>query len=438
MAAEAFPAVSTIKFEGPDSTNPMAFNRYDASKMIDGKSMADHLRFASAYWHTMRNPLSDPFGAGTAQMPWDDHTESVPNAQRRVEVFFEFLTKIGIDFFCFHDRDIAPEGASVAESEANLDAVVNTIEAQMKATGKKLLWGTACLFIHPRYAAGAGTSPNVEVFCHAAAQVKAAMDATHRLGGLGYVFWGGREGYLSLINTNMKRDREHLARLLHMAVEYKDEIGFTGQLLIEPKPQEPTTHQYDSDAEACLNFLREFDLLEHFKLNIETNHAWLAGHSMEHELLTSIGADALGSVDANMGERTCGWDTDCFPTDPLLCARVMLCILEMGGFSTGGLNFDAKRRRESFEPIDLFHAHIAGMDAFAHGLEIASAIRTDGRMAAAIAERYRSWGSELGQRIEAGAMSLEACRNQALTNGETVLESGHQEMLEHIFNSFLR
>jgi xylose isomerase len=436
--SDAFPNVPVIPFEGIDTKNPLAFRRYDATRVIDGKTMSEHLRFASAYWHTMRNPLADPFGIGTAQMPWDDLSESVSNAQRRVDVFFEFLSKIGIDYFCFHDRDIAPEGEDVAESEKNLDAVVDTIEAQMKASGKKLLWGTACLFMHPRYAAGAGTSPNVDVFCHAAAQIKAAMDATHRLGGLGYVFWGGREGYLSLINTDMKRDREHLARLLHMAVEYKDEIGFKGQFYIEPKPQEPTTHQYDSDAEACLNFLREFDLLEHFKLNIETNHAWLAGHSMEHELLTSIGANALGSVDANMGEPTCGWDTDCFPTDPMLCARIMLCILEMGGFTTGGLNFDAKRRRESFEPIDLFHAHIAGMDTFAHGLEIATAIRADGRLQDFLKQRYSSWSDGLGGKIERGEMGLAACREHAQNSGEPTLASGRQEMLENIVNSFLR
>ena len=438
MSANAFPDIPSIPFEGPDSTNPLAFRRYDAGKMIEGTSMSEHLRFASAYWHTMRNPLADPFGVGTALTPWDDGSESVENAQRRVGVFFEFLDKIGIDYFCFHDRDISPEGDSLLQSEKNLEAVVDTIESHMKSSGKKLLWGTACLFINPRYASGAGTSPNVDVFCYAAAQVKAAMDATHRLGGLGYVFWGGREGYGSLINTDMKREREHLARLLHMAVDYKKEIGFKGQFHIEPKPQEPTTHQYDSDAEACLNFLREFGLLEHFKLNIETNHAWLAGHSMEYELQASMGSDALGSVDANMGERTCGWDTDCFPTDPMLCAQVMLCILEMGGLKSGGLNFDAKRRRESFEPVDLFHAHIAGMDAFAMGLEIAAAIRADGRLKDFIQKRYASWDSDLGGKIERGEMSLSTCREHASKTGEPRIASGRQEMLENILNSFLR
>jgi xylose isomerase len=434
----AFPDIPSIPFEGPDTTNLLAFRHYNPEEVIDGTSMRDHLRFASAYWHTMRNPLADPFGIGTALMPWDDGTNSVQNAQNRAEVFFEFLEKIGIDYFCFHDRDIAPEGSSLSESEKSLDAVVGTIESLMKTSGKKLLWGTACLFIHPRYASGAGTSPNIDVFCYGAAQIKSAMDATHRLGGLGYVFWGGREGYGSLINTDMKREREHLARLLHMAVDYKKEIGFKGQFHIEPKPQEPTTHQYDSDAEACLNFLREFGLLEHFKLNIETNHAWLAGHSMEHELQASIGADALGSVDANMGERTCGWDTDCFPTDPMLCTQVMLCILEMGGLKTGGLNFDAKRRRESFEPIDLFYSHIAGMDAFALGLKIAAAIRADGRLHDYLGQRYASWDGELGGKIERGEMSLAACRQHVEKTGEPTLVSGRQEMLENLVNSFIR
>lgn len=438
MTVEAFPDISPISYEGPDTRNPLAFRRYEADRMIAGKTMKDHLRFASAYWHTMRNPLSDPFGAGTARMPWDDGSESVQNAQHRAEVFFEFLGKIGIDFFCFHDRDIAPEGASVVESERNLEQVVDTIEEQMGRSNAKLLWGTACLFTHPHYASGAGTSPDAEVFCQGAAQVKAAMDATHRLGGLGYVFWGGREGYGSLINTDMKRERQNLARLLHMAVDYKHKIGFQGQFYIEPKPKEPTSHQYDADAETCLNFLREFDLLEHFKLNIETNHAWLAGHTMEHELRASIDADALGSIDANMGDWTCGWDTDCFPTDPMLCARIMQCVLDMGGFTTGGLNFDAKRRRESFDPIDLFHSHIAGMDAMAHGLEIAAAIREDGRLREFIEQRYASWNGDLGARIERGEMDLTACRDHAAGAGPVVLASGHQEMLENIFNSFLR
>ena len=438
MPAEAFPDISKIRFEGLDSDNLLAFRRYDADKVVAGRTMREHLRFACAYWHTMRNPLSDPFGIGTARMPWDDGSESVPNAQHRAGVFFEFLDKIGIDYFCFHDRDIAPEGDSIEDSERNLEQVVDTIEGEMQGRNVKLLWGTACLFTHPRYASGAGTSPNLDVFCNAAAQVKAAMDATHRLGGLGYVFWGGREGYGSLINTDMKRERQHLARLLHMAVDYKHKIGFEGQFYIEPKPKEPTTHQYDADAETCLNFLREFDLIDHFKLNIETNHAWLAGHTMDHELRASIDSNALGSIDANMGEWTSGWDTDCFPTDPILCAKIMLCVLDMGGFTTGGLNFDAKRRRESFDPIDLFHSHIAGMDAMAHGLEIAAAVQADGRIREFIEQRYASWNTPFGERIEQGQADLRSCRDHAIKAGTVVLDSGRQEMLENIFNSFIR
>ena len=433
----AFPDVDRIRFEGRETESPLAFRRYDPNREIAGKSMRDHLRFASCYWHTMRNPLADPFGSGTARMPWDDGSDSVDNAVRRVGVFFEFLEKIDIDFFCFHDRDIAPEGDSIASSEENLDKVVESIEAKMKETGKKLLWGTACLFTHPRYASGAATSPRVEAFCHAAAQVKAALEATHRLGGEGYVFWGGREGYGSLINTDLKRERAQLARLLHAAVDHKHRIGFEGQFYIEPKPKEPTTHQYDSDVAACLGFLREFDLLEHFKLNIETNHAWLAGHTMEHELESAIESDALGSVDANMGEWTNGWDTDHFPTDPLLCARIMRCVLKMGGFTTGGLNFDAKRRRESFEPMDLFHSHIAGMDAMAHGLEIAAAIQADGSIDAFVRDRYASWDGTLGRKIMAGESSLNELRDEADRIGAVPLESGRQEMLENMFNRFL-
>ena len=433
----AFPDIDQIRFEGRDTDNPLAFRRYDPEREIAGRTMREHLRFASCYWHTMRNVLADPFGAGTAKMPWDDGSDSVENAVRRVDVFFEFLQKIDIDFFCFHDRDVAPEGSNIAESERNLDRVAEAIESKMQSSGKRLLWGTACLFTHPRYASGAATSPRVEAFCHAGAQVKAALEVTHRLGGEGYVFWGGREGYGSLINTDLKQERRQLARLLHAAVDHKHRIGFQGQFYIEPKPKEPTTHQYDSDVAACLGFLREFDLLDHFKLNIETNHAWLAGHTMEHELESAIESDALGSVDANMGEWTNGWDTDHFPTDPLLCARIMRCVLKMGGFTTGGLNFDAKRRRESFDPSDLFHSHIAGMDAMAHGLEIATRIAEDGGLDACIRDRYASWDGELGHKIMAGSCSLDDLRDEAERLGEVPLESGRQEMLEHHFNRFI-
>ncbi len=432
-----FPEIPKIAYEGPKSKNPLAFKHYNPDEVVEGKTMRDHLRFGAAYWHVMRNGLSDPFGAGTALMPWDDYSDSVENAKKRADVFFEFLEKIDIGYYCFHDRDIAPELNDFAKSTAALEEVVAHLGELQKTTGKKLLWGTACLFAHPRYAQGAGTSPDLDVFTYAAAQVKAAIDATHSLGGEGYTFWGGREGYATLLNTDMKRELDHLAALLHMAVDYKKKIGFAGQFYIEPKPREPSTHQYDSDSAACLNFLREYGLLDHFKLNIETNHATLAGHTMEHELTVALAAGALGSIDANQGDTLLGWDTDQFPTDLYGTTKVMLKVLEMGGFTTGGLNFDAKRRRESHEPIDLFHAHIGGMDAFARGLKTAAAIRADGRIAEFIAKRYASWNSELGQQIESGKADLETLTARVLENGEPTLASGRQELLENILNELL-
>ncbi len=432
-----FPDVPTIPFEGPESKNPLAFKHYDPEAVVEGKTMREHLRFGAAYWHVMRNGLADPFGGPTALMPWDDGSDSIDNAKKRAEVFFEFLEKTGIDFYCFHDRDIAPELDDFAKSTAALEAVVEHLGQLQEKSGKKLLWGTACLFNHPRYAQGAGTSPDAEVFAYAAAQVKAAIDATHKLGGLGYTFWGGREGYATLLNTDMKRELDHLAALLHLAVDHKKAIGFEGQFYIEPKPREPSTHQYDSDAAACLNFLREYDLLDHFKLNIETNHATLAGHSMQHELTVALNAGALGSIDANQGDTLLGWDTDEFPTDLYGTTQVMLKVLEMGGFTTGGLNFDAKRRRESHEPIDLFHAHVGGMDAFARGLKIAAAIRADGRLREFVANRYASWDSGIGAEIEAGKLTLEDLSKHVRRKGEPTLASGRQEMLSNLINEFI-
>ena len=429
--------VPKIAYEGPGSKNPLAFKHYNADEVIEGKTMKEHLRFAAAYWHCMRNELADPFGGGTALMPWDDGSNSLENALRRVDVFFEFMEKTGIDYYCFHDRDIAPEMNDLAESNKMLEAVVDKPAEKQEETGKKLLWGTACLFSHPRYAQGAGTSPYADVFAYGAAQVKAAMDATKKLGGLGYTFWGGREGYATLWNTDMKRALDHLAALLHMAVDYKKKIGFDGPFYIEPKPREPSTHQYDSDAAACLNFLREYGLMEHFKLNIETNHATLAGHTMFHELTVSANAGSLGSIDANTGDELIGWDTDQFPTDIYLTTEIMLVVLGMGGFTTGGLNFDAKRRRESHEPVDLFHAHIGGMDAFARGLKIASAIRADGRMDAFLSNRYSSFNAGIGGKVEAGTTSLEELSEYALGNGEPTIPSGRQEMLENLVNEFI-
>ena len=437
MAVDFFPSVPRISYEGPKSRNPFAFKHYNPEEKIEGKSMRDHLRFGAAYWHVMRNQLSDPFGAGTALMPWDDGTDSIANAQKRVRVFFEFLEKIGIDFYCFHDRDVAPELGALAESNKALDEVVKVLGEEQKRTGKKLLWGTACLFSHPRFAQGAGTSPSLPVFTHAAGQVKKALEVTHQLGGTGYVFWGGREGYSTLWNTDMKRELDHLAALLHMAVGHKKKIGFKGKFFIEPKPREPSTHQYDSDSAACLNFLREYGLLEEFELNIETNHATLAGHTMRHELTVAAAAGKLGSVDANRGDELIGWDTDQFPTDLYLAVDVMLVLLGMGGLTHGGLNFDAKRRRESHTPEDLFHAHIGGMDTFARGLKIAAAMRADGRVAEFVKARYSTWDSDLGRKVEQGKASLEELEKVALSQPAPVLASGGQEYLENLVNEFI-
>lgn len=434
---QAFPFVQQVQFEGPGSRQPFAFRHYDPGALVEGKPMRDHLRFASCFWHTMRNGLADPFGAPTAAMPWDDGSDALGNCLRRVDAFMEFLAKCQIDWFCFHDRDIAPELATLRQSNEALDAVSAHLHARMKDTGKRLLWGTACLFAHPRYMSGAGTSPDVHVFAHAAAQVKKAIEVTHRLGGEGYVFWGGREGYTSLLNTDMPRDLRHMAALLRMAVQHADDIGFRGAFYIEPKPREPSVHQYDYDAATVLAFLRENGLQGRISLNIETNHATLAGHEMDHELRVAAAAGALGSIDANMGTPHCGWDTDQFPTDLYLTTRTMLVLLEHGGFTTGGLNFDAKRRRESWTPEDLFHAHIAGMDAFALGLKAAAAIRADGSLARALAERYASWDGELGRRIESGAASLAELEALALDAHAGPPASGRQERLEALLNRFI-
>jgi xylose isomerase len=348
------------------------------------------------------------------------------------------MEKLGSPFYAFHDRDVAPEGKNLRESNKSLDAVVKVMKEEQERTGIKLLWGTAQLFVQPRYVHGAATSCNADVFAYAAAQVKKAMDITHELGGAGYVFWGGREGYTTLLNTDLKREMDHLGSFMHMAVDYKKGIGFKGPFYIEPKPKEPTKHQYDSDAAACLNFLREYDLLDHFKLNIETNHATLAGHTMQHELEVAAAAGALGSIDANMGDELLGWDTDQFPTNIYLTTQIMMTVLRMGGFSTGGLNFDAKVRRESFEPIDLFYAHIAGMDAFARGLKAAAAIRKDGRLEEFLRRRYASWDSGIGEKIEKGKTSFKELEAYILKKGDIEPNtSGRQELLENLINEFI-
>ncbi|MFO1501185.1 MAG: xylose isomerase [Verrucomicrobiota bacterium] len=434
----AFPEISKIQYEGPDSKNPLAFRHYNPEEVIEGKTMKDHLRFSVTYWHTFRGMGADMFGVGTAVRPWEDGSPSVEMAQRRVRVAFEFMEKLGAPFYAFHDRDVAPEGRNLRESNRNLDAVVRTMQEEQKRTGIKLLWGTAQLFVHPRYVHGAATSCNADVFAYAAAQVKKALEVTHALGGEGYVFWGGREGYTTLLNTDLPREMDHLGAFMHLAVDYKKQLGFKGPFYIEPKPKEPTKHQYDSDAAACLNFLREYDLLADFKLNIETNHATLAGHTMQHELEVAAAAGALGSIDANMGDELLGWDTDQFPTNIYLTAQVMMTVLKMGGFTTGGLNFDAKVRRESFEPIDLFYAHIAGMDAFARGLKIAAGLRKDGRLAEFVKRRYSSWDSGIGEKIEKGKASLKDLEAYILKKGDiTPNSSGRQELLENLINEFI-
>ena len=438
QSREFFPGISKIQYEGPSSKNPLAFKHYNPDELVEGKSMKDHLRFSVTYWHTIRGQLSDMFGSGTAVRPWEDGSNSMKMAETRVRVAFEFLEKLGAPFYAFHDRDVAPEGKNLRETNRNLEAIVKVLEGEQQRTGVQLLWGTACLFAHPRFAHGAATSCNADVFAYAAAQVKKAIEATHELNGAGYVFWGGREGYSTLLNTDLKREMDHLARFLHLAVGHKKEIGFKGQFYIEPKPKEPTKHQYDSDAAACLNFLRAYDLLGDFKLNLETNHATLAGHTMQHELEVAIATNALGSIDANTGDLLLGWDTDQFPTDVYLTTGIMLSILKMGGFSTGGTNFDAKVRRESFEPVDLFHAHIGGMDAFARGLRTAAAIRKDGRLAEFVRQRYSSWDTPIGARIAAGKATFKELEAYMLKKGEAAPNaSGRQEYLENLINEFI-
>lgn len=435
----AFPEVTApICFEGPESKNPLAFKHYDADAVIEGKTMRDHLRFSVVYWHTFRGTGADPFGPGTAVRPWDDGTESVENAQNRARVAFEFFEKLGAPFYAFHDRDVAPEGGSLSESHANLDAVAKVLKEEQERTGVKLLWGTANLFSNPRYMHGAATSCNAEVFAYGAGQVKKALEVTHELGGEGYTFWGGREGYQCLWNTDMQMEQEHLARFLHLAVDHAKKIGFDKPFYIEPKPKEPTKHQYDSDAAACLNFLRQFDLMPYFKLNLETNHATLAGHTMHHEMEVAGAAGALGSMDANTGDLLLGWDTDQFATDLYLTTQCMHAALKYGGFTTGGVNFDAKVRRESFEPIDLFYAHIGSMDAFARGLKIAAAMRADGRVESMVKDRYSSWDSGLGAEIEAGKHDFESLEKLMLKKGEAAPNaSGRQELFENVINEYV-
>ena len=434
----AFPDVPVIQFEGPESDNPLAFRWYNPEEVVEGKTMREHLRFSIVYWHTFRGTGADPFGSGTMERPWDDGSESVENAQNRARAAFELFEKLQAPYYAFHDRDVAPEGATLAESNQNFDAVADVLKEEQDRTGVKLLWGTANMFSNPRFMHGAATSCNADVFAYAASQVKKAMEVTLRLGGENYVFWGGREGYQNLYNTDMKRELDHLAAFFHMAVDYAKEIGFKGQFLIEPKPKEPTKHQYDSDAAACLNFLRSYDLMDHFKLNLETNHATLAGHTMMHELDYAGGQGALGSIDANTGDMLLGWDTDQFATDYYLTTQTMYYILKHGGLGSGGVNFDAKVRRESFEPIDLFYAHIGSMDAFAKGLKVAAAIRANQGIEGMIKDRYQSWDEGIGSKIESGDVGFAELESYMLEKGEANSNSsGRQELLENLVNRYL-
>jgi len=438
MTNKYFPKIKQrIPYEGKDSRNPFAFKYYNKDQKVGSKTMAEHLRFSVAYWHSLLGNGKDMFGDASFERSWRASNDPMDRAKDTLEAAFEFFEKLGVNFYCFHDRDIAPEGDTFSESVKNLQTIVSLAKQAQKETGVKLLWGTANLFGSPIYSQGAGTSPNAHVMAHAAAQVKNAIDATKELGGENYVFWGGREGYETLLNTDLKREQEQMARFLHMAVDYKKKIGFKGQFLIEPKPKEPTKHQYDTDAATTLYFLKEYDLLDDFKLNIEANHATLAGHSFEHELAVASAAGKLGSVDANRGDMLLGWDTDQFPTDFYSTTLAMLVILQQGGLGKGGLNFDAKVRRSSNDPYDLFHAHIGGMDAFARGLLIAQDIIQEKVFSKIIAERYSSFDSGIGAKIMSGKADFKALEEWVIKQGKPELSSARQEMLENILNSYM-
>lgn len=433
-----FPKIKTIAYEGTGSNRALAFRHYNPDEIIDGKTMSEHMRFSIAYWHSFRGAGSDPFGPGTITRSWEKGKDELSVAKTRMDAAFEFFQKIRAPFWCFHDRDIAPEGRTLAQSNKNLSKIVAHAKALQKETGVKLLWGTANLFSNPRFMCGAATNPDAHVFAYAAAQVKNAMDATKELGGENYVFWGGREGYETLLNTNLKREQEHLARFMHMAVDYAKQIGFKGQFLIEPKPKEPTKHQYDFDVASGIAFLRTFGLEKHFKFNIETNHATLAGHTFSHEIDVAAAQGMLGSIDANSGDPLLGWDTDQFNTDVRELTLAMVSILRAGGLGTGGFNFDAKLRRPSTNLEDLFHAHIGGMDAYALAFKIARRILADGTLEKVISDRYASYDSGFGQDIESGKANFKSLEKLVLTKlGEPKLKSGQQERLENIVMQYL-
>ncbi len=434
---EYFPGIGKIEYEGRDSKNPMAFKWYNPDHMINGKSMKDHLRFATAYWHSFCGEGGDPFGPGTHVFPWVGAKDAIEAGKNKMDAAFEFFTKLGTPYYCFHDVDLVSDGNSIAEYEKNLQAIVDYAKEKQKASGVKLLWGTANVFSNPRYMNGASTNPDFNVLAHAGTQVKNAIDATIALGGEGYVFWGGREGYMSLLNTNMKRELDHMARFLTMARDYARAQGFKGSFYIEPKPMEPTKHQYDFDSATVIGFLRQHGLDKDFKLNIEVNHATLANHTFQHELQIAADANMLGSIDANRGDYQNGWDTDQFPISIYETVEAMLVIQEAGGFKTGGVNFDAKTRRNSTDLDDLFIAHIAGMDVFARALIIADTMLKESDYKKLRKERYASFDSGKGAEFEAGKLSLEDLRKIAIANGEPKQISGKQELYEQMINLYI-
>ncbi|AKN34087.1 xylose isomerase [Clostridium carboxidivorans P7] len=434
---EYFSNVSKINYEGSDSKNPYSFKYYNPDEIVGGKRMKDHLRFSMSYWHTLTANGTDQFGVGTMIRSWDNVNDKMELAKARMEAAFEFMDKLDIDYFCFHDRDIAPEGKDLVETNKNLDEMVSICKELMKKNNKKLLWGTANLFNNPRFVHGAGTTCNANVYAYSAAQLKKAIEVTNELGGENYVFWGGREGYETLLNTDIGFEMDNFARILQMAVDYAKKIGFKGQFLIEPKPKEPTKHQYDFDVATVLGFLRKYKLENYFKVNIEANHATLAGHTFQHEICLARNNNVLGSLDANQGDPHLGWDTDQFPTNIYDATLAMYEILKNGGIAPGGLNFDAKVRRASFEPEDLFLSYIAGMDTFAKGLRIAYKLLQDGPIENFIKERYSSFSTGIGKDIVDGKVGFEELEKYALSNNVMNNKSGRQEYLESIVNQYI-
>ena len=438
MAKEYFPQIGKIPFEGTESKNPLAFHYYDADRTVLGKKMKDWLKFAMAWWHTLGQASGDQFGGQTRSYEWDKAADALQRAKDKMDAGFEIMDKLGIEYFCFHDVDLVEEGADIEEYESRMNAITDYALEKMKDSGVKLLWGTANVFGHKRYMNGAATNPDFDVVARAAVQIKTAIDATIKLGGTNYVFWGGREGYMSLLNTEMQREKDHLAAMLKAARDYARAKGFKGTFLIEPKPMEPTKHQYDVDTETVIGFLRAHGLDKDFKVNIEVNHATLAGHTFEHELTVAVDNGMLGSIDANRGDAQNGWDTDQFPIDNFELTQAMLQIIRNGGLGNGGSNFDAKLRRNSTDPEDIFIAHISGMDAMARALLNAAAIIEESPLPAMLKERYASFDSGEGKAFEEGRLSLEQLVDYARKHGEPKQRSGKQELYETILNLYCK